>query len=310
MKYNKTIKIIAIVISLVGCSGRDSNEPKSMQVIAKVNDNEITIHQLNMELASRNLPSNIDNATLREKVLDDLVSQTLLVEKAYELKLDRKPKVMQAIERAKTQVLAEAYLQHFLAAPEKPSDQEIKKFYDSHPELFSQRKVYQIEELLFDNSLESSQLQEQLSKAKNFEEIINWVKKNKIKAKGKSITRSAEKISTPILLKIKDKKVQSGDLIEGPNGKLLIWVSNSVDQPISLETAKQQIAQHLIVQKRKEAVKAEVERLRAMANVQYVGQIKSGDSNVDNTSNDATGDKIENAAGDEKYIDKGILGLK
>src|ERR1019366_4323631 len=83
----------------------------SYQVVARVNTKEITILQLNAALAQ--VP-NVTAETAKAAsgpLLERLIEQELLVQKAQDAKLDRNPQVAQAMEAAKRQVLATAYLQ-------------------------------------------------------------------------------------------------------------------------------------------------------------------------------------------------------
>src|SRR3974390_2470128 len=96
----------------------------SSQVAVKVNKDEITVLQLNQQL--QRLPAGVpqdqrDEATRR--VIVALIDQQLMAQQAIEHKLDREPDVLSALESARQQLLAQAYVQRVLAAQAKPSDQ-------------------------------------------------------------------------------------------------------------------------------------------------------------------------------------------
>ena len=112
-----------------------------------MNKEEITVHQLNNAMAQfRNLNEDQQKAVTKQ-VLERMVDQELLVQKAIEKKLDRDPRIMQAIEASKRQILSQAYIDQLTQQAQKPTTEEVKKFYDARPELFSDRKIYRLQEL-------------------------------------------------------------------------------------------------------------------------------------------------------------------
>ncbi|MDP0972048.1 SurA N-terminal domain-containing protein, partial [Klebsiella pneumoniae] len=74
---------------------------KASQTAAKVNKEEITVHQINFVLQRQQglKPEQAEEAG--RQVLERLVDQELAVQKAQELKLDRDPRVVQQVEAAK-----------------------------------------------------------------------------------------------------------------------------------------------------------------------------------------------------------------
>src|SRR6267143_837896 len=83
---------------------------------------------------------------------------------------------MLAIEAAKSEILARAYLQEVAAAQERPTPDEVKKYYAEHPELFAQRRLYVLEEIaLAQTSSITPALRERVAKANSMQEIADRV---------------------------------------------------------------------------------------------------------------------------------------
>ena len=85
---------------------------------------------------------------IRREILDKLVDQELAVEQAVEKKLDRSPEVLMAIENARREILARAYVEQITASMPKPTVDEAKKYYAENPQLFAERRIYNIQEIV------------------------------------------------------------------------------------------------------------------------------------------------------------------
>jgi hypothetical protein len=114
IKRRQTVWLLGGIawLLLAGCAQKD--EKSQTQVLARVNNAEITVLELNSVLSQRpDLKGDSNNQ--RQQALDYLVDQEVLVQKAADLKLDQEPAVLAAIEAGRRQVLAAA------AAPPNPA---------------------------------------------------------------------------------------------------------------------------------------------------------------------------------------------
>ena len=113
-----------LAVTALGCSKKDDQKPAT-QVAARVNGDEITVHQINNVLArTPNIPPEAVPQVKRE-ILNRLVDQQIARQQAGE-KLDRTPNIVQAIEAMKTDILARAYLEQVAAAQAQVTPEEIK----------------------------------------------------------------------------------------------------------------------------------------------------------------------------------------
>ena len=107
-----------------------------------MNKEEITVHQINFVLAQQRALAPEQAASASRQVLERLIDQELALQKAADQKIDRDPRVVQQLEAARREIIARAYLEKIAAGAPKPTPQEIKAYYDAHPALFSDRRVY------------------------------------------------------------------------------------------------------------------------------------------------------------------------
>ena len=114
------LAVTAVTLSalLVACGG--DKEKKATQVAAKVNKEEITVHQINFVLARQAglKPEQKDEAS--RLILENLINKELVYQKAVEQKVDRDPNVLEAIEMTKRELVVQAYLEKVAAGARPP----------------------------------------------------------------------------------------------------------------------------------------------------------------------------------------------
>ncbi|MCB2487481.1 hypothetical protein KQ783_15645, partial [Listeria monocytogenes] len=77
--------------------------------LASVTGEEITVLQLNEEMQRAGVPA-AQQQTASKQLLPALIDRELLESAAAKEKIDRDPKVRQAIERARSLIIAQAYM--------------------------------------------------------------------------------------------------------------------------------------------------------------------------------------------------------
>jgi EpsD family peptidyl-prolyl cis-trans isomerase len=263
--------LVLAALLLSACGAKDDKKPAT-QAAARVNGAEITVHQVNQILARVSGVTEETAPRARREVLDRLVDQQLAVEQAQEKKLDRQPEVMAALEAARREVLSRAYFDQLIAAKGKPTPEEAKKYYADHPELFAQRRIYNLQELLVEkNETLQPALRDKVSAAKSMEEVVAWLKEKGVRFAAQGGVRAAEQIPLevlPTLHQARDGQVIVG---AGPQGMTIMRIASSQSAPVDEATALPRILQFLANQRNKETVEAEMKRLRETAKVEYLG---------------------------------------
>lgn len=259
------------VLVLAGCG---DEKKVATQVAAKVNKEEISVHQINNVLGrAGNLPPEQMKVASRQ-VLDRLVDQELLVQKATEKKLDREPKTMQAIESARRDILARAYMESAVAALAKPTPAEVGEFYAKRPELFSERRLYNIQEMTVGGKPDEllPRLQEQLGKAKSLAEIAAWLKSQDIPFNGNATTKAAEQLPLELLPRFHQMKDGQIGVVPSKDGVLIVQLMASRAAPLDQTAATPFIEQFLMNQKKIETSNKELKQLREVAKIEYLGE--------------------------------------
>jgi EpsD family peptidyl-prolyl cis-trans isomerase len=315
-----SILLVSIGLGLVACGSKDA-EKSATQIAAKVNSGEVSVHQINYLLSRTNTGANTAEMApkIRREILDRLVDQELAVEQAIEKKLDRSPDVLMAIENARREILARAYVEQITAAVTKPTVDEAKKYYAEHPQLFAERRIYNIQEIVLPATAGvADELRKMLESGKSMEDIAGWLKGKDIKFAGGSATRPAEQIPLELLPKIHPLKVGEGLIMQNPQSVTVMRLAASQSVPVSEEVALPRIQQFLGNQRGAEAAKQQFKELKAKAKITYMGEFADTDKNA--TSQPATVPAASTAGGGSDRsapnstadiaVEKGIAGLK
>ena len=257
-------------VLLVGCGEK---KDKASQTAAKVNKDEITVHQINFVLQQqRNIkPEQADAAS--KQILERLVDQQLALQKADEQKVDRDPRVVQQLEAARREILARAYLERVGDAAAKPTPDEIKKYYADKPALFSERRIYSIQEIAIEAKPEQVLvLREKLAAAKNVSEFVEYLKANDFRFAGNQAVRAAEQLPLSSLDTFAKMKDGQATMVPANNGVQVIVLAGSRVQPVTEEQARPAIEQFILNDRKRKLVDEDMKALRAAAKIEYIGK--------------------------------------
>jgi EpsD family peptidyl-prolyl cis-trans isomerase len=323
--------LILVAATLSGC-GDKAKEKKPGQALASVNGEEVTVLQLNEELQRAGVTAAQQDAASKQ-LLQVLIDRQLLQEAAAKENLDRDPKVMQAIDRAKSLIIAQAYLQKRIGNVARPAPAEVEDYFNKHPQFFSNRKQFSMNELVIAANDLTPEVRSAADSAKSLEEVAVWLDAHKIKYGRTQVTRSTADV--PPQLSDKLLGMPKGQLFvvkEGPRA-MFISVAEVKDAPVSLQVASGQIEQFLMKKKNQELAAAELQRLRGGAKIEYLNKSmmpdpKSGTlpAGAGASSAVAGGDPASGASAapgaeapapaengngtDKAALDRGVAGLK
>jgi EpsD family peptidyl-prolyl cis-trans isomerase len=311
MKSSLAATAAFLSLALAACNHDHEAIPAS-QVIARVNGNEISVHRLNDMLARIPVPPKEEVPALRRQVLDKLVDQEIAVQQAIDAKLDRKPEVLSAIESAKRDILARAYLDQAASALPKPSAEEVSKYYSQHPELFSERRIYQLQQISVPVSAMSIAQLRDMANGKTMMQIADILRQQKVQFGADSAVRPAEQIPLETLPRINQMK--DGETTVLPSGQVsvILHLLASQPAPVSQDQAVQQIQRYLMNQKANEFVAAQMKELRGKAKIDLVGEFAAdaAKSGAGTQSQDVKTGAGSGAALTKDNVERGVSGLK
>lgn len=144
MNRSAGIIIALAALSLAGC-GKEATG----QVAAVVNGEEITLQEINAELASRPVPEGVDKKLVQQAALQKIVERRLLAQAAREDGLDQTPDYLLRERQLRDALLVQLMGQRAERALKVPDQQEIDRFIADNPLMFGERKVLTIDRIQF-----------------------------------------------------------------------------------------------------------------------------------------------------------------
>ena len=259
---SRFIALLTATWLLAGCS--DAKPGGSGQVIARVNGQEISVHQLNRLIAQRGETT----PAQRHEMTEHLIERELAVQQALADKLDRQPEVMLRLEEARRDALATAWAERQAENLTPPSQNDIARYYAEHPGLFADRKLYRLQELAL--PADAPQIEEmatRLQRGERLPELRTWLRRTGARFSDQNIVRPAEQL--PIEAVERLLRVAPGGTVAFRSARALtVYQLESAEPlPVTRLAAEGVIRTYLVTQSRNQIIGNEIQRLRKSADV-------------------------------------------
>ena len=270
---------------LAGCGAKENG---ATQTAARVNKDEITVHQIGAQLSQQAVKPELVQEAERQ-ILERLISRELAVQKAIDLKLDREPKVVQAIDSARQEIIARAYADKLGEGAARPTSSDVKKYYDEHPALFSDRKIYQLQEVGVEaDAKQIEALKAALVQIKTPDELVTYLKANNLKFASNQSVRAAEQLPLPVL-PVLARMTEGQSLInQTAKGVQIVILRGVRSQPVDAERASRAIEQFLLNEQKRKLMADDMKALRAAAKIEYRGRFAASAPLPADTTRQAT----------------------
>jgi peptidyl-prolyl cis-trans isomerase C len=263
-----TASVIFVLSATVAGCGRGDN-PRVSQAVAKVDGYEVTVHEVNDVLSRLTPQASSTPEKLQANALATVIDRRLLVAQATKAKLDRNPETMQALATAHDEVLAQAYMRSLLTAGGSAAAG-VKEYYDQNPQLFANRKLYVMKQIVVTDPDPSGELAKVVDASQSIEQVAAWLQSKSIKFEHSTTNRSTADFPPQLVAnldKLADKKLF---VIKQPGRDTIASLTFIKDIPVSLAEASEDIQRYLSNEKAQTVVADELKRLRAAAKIEYL----------------------------------------
>jgi EpsD family peptidyl-prolyl cis-trans isomerase len=278
--------VLAGLTLLAGCSKEKAGDPT--QIAAKVNKGEISVHQVQFALQRQPRLVAAQPQTAARRVLDSLIEQELAAQAARSDGLETDPAVVQAMEAAKREVLARAFQDRLAAKAVSASSDEVDAYYDSRPALFSERRLYTLQEFALDVADDDlPRVQAALKDAKGVEATGTALGKAGVRFRARQLAQAAEDLPFGVLDSVAKLAVGESVLTQQPGGARVYVILHAQAAPVSRNLSKAAIEAYLLADRKRVLVAQEMKALRERAQIVYQGTFASAASAASATASAA-----------------------
>ena len=271
------VALAAMAVTLLaGCGQKKDVAPADAgggEVVAKVNGDDVTASQLTIALQKqRGMRPDAGDAASKV-VLDQLIDEQIVAQKAVAAKLDKDPKVVAQIEAARRDILARRFIESAAETASKPADDAVQKFYDGRPALFAQRKMYTLQRVdIQAPDTRRSEIDARVSALKTPAELTDWLKSQKLVFTTKQEQDASEQLPPVVLEKLATMAAGQSMVVPSQFGVSAITLVSSAAAPKALADARPAIEQFLANQGRREVIMNLQKTIRDGAKVEYEGR--------------------------------------
>lgn len=253
-----------------GCGAHQGTAGAVTQAVARVNGHELTVSQLNREML-KNGSDQEDPVRARQVALERLITKELIIQAAESEKLDREAGVRAQIEESRRRVLARAYAEQKIFPSDQLDDAQLREFYEAHPLLFKNRRVYHAEVLtIADSASVPSQVTSQLTQSRTVDSLRALLGRYGIAPQQRSIVRAAEDLPENWLPTLASTSVGDVVPLKDAGGQLQVMLLTAVDAaPIAFDEARPWITRYLQARRNEDALKSYIAKQRTSARIEY-----------------------------------------
>jgi len=258
---------LALLAGVTGCGAHQGS--RTSQVVATVNDEEITVMQLNQLFRTSGVSE--VTAETRRGALESLTDEALLVQAAIKSDIHRDPQFVQALEQARRRLLVQYFAERVVYPRTPVSSEDVTEYYRKQPLLFANRREFRLTTFLADQADLTPPVSAELNNVGSVEQLRAVLDAHAIKYVTQMVSVPPEQLPIDELPSF--EKAHVGDVLysQQAGGKTLLMAVTAIedDVPLSLERARPMIEEYLRNSRNREAAERYLKSARATAKIAY-----------------------------------------
>lgn len=145
---NTRITLLAgLALALAACA--DKQPLPDGQVVATIDGKDITIHELNAEVALLRASESTPRKLVEQVALARVIERKMLTNEARKRKLDASPQFLLARSRAEEGLMVQALQADIQSKVPAPTREAAQKFIEDNPQVFADRKLFTVDQIQF-----------------------------------------------------------------------------------------------------------------------------------------------------------------
>lgn len=205
------------------------------QVVASVNGEDITVHELNAELAFAKVPRDGDRKQFEAAALQRIIDRKIVADIAREQGLDKTQNYVLQKLRAEDMLLVSMLQRQIAGKVGTPSRVDAEQYVEAHPGMFADRMIYSVDQILFRPN--DTQMLKDISDLKSIDDLQNYLNAKQVRFRRAPGTLDAARMDPAILTQI--RKLPDGEVFVVPlRGELVAsTITGSRAEPLVGEPA-------------------------------------------------------------------------
>ena len=274
MKRRSCLLAAASCLLLAACESSSRDLAKSTQVVARVNDKEITTSYVQRRLSNLSalLRKKLRNEKRLQEFIDSLVAKELLLQAAREAKLDKSAAFVNRVRDYKKDLLAQLFVQKKLMEEKiRVSDQEVQDYYQSHQDDFKGQPELRLSNIFLVSEVQARDVLKQIKAGEDFAKLAREKSANRATAARGGDMGFLRKWQLPATVAgeiFSLKPGQVSDIIPSEFGYTIVKVTDErMGEDVPLEKVAAAIKRKLFREKQRRVVQQMVRELKKKARI-------------------------------------------
>ena len=264
---------ILCTIGLTACNSQQAaaptTPPKVGQVIARVGNEDVTIHELQNEYRNAGISSDRITEPLTRAALQEITRRKLLAQKAITAGLDREPTVLLDLLRMREQVLAAALVQRDTQARVAGLGRtEIERFMNANADRFGRRVRFDVDQITVGSAAIRPEFLDEIKDATSLDVIEAKIKDLRIPYNRGAGAVFTGEIPAELVEKLRNRKGTDVFFVRSGQTGSFFKVRDEAADPLAGEDARVR-AQGMM---RTEAAQAEIVKKAEETQITYFGE--------------------------------------
>jgi peptidyl-prolyl cis-trans isomerase C len=207
----------------------------------------------------------------KSMILDQMISEKLLIQEAKNMGLEEDNNVLEQIEKMTEQILVQVLMEREILDKVEVKDEEISEYYEQNKDSFTEKEQVHLYNILLETEEEAQDVLEQLKAGKDFSEIAKEKSTGPSAAQGGDLGYLSK---GTIILEIEEVVFalvleELSEVIKTDFGFHILKITEKKPETIkALEEVKEDIIQTLLPDKQKDAFENLLEELKSKSEIE------------------------------------------
>ena len=238
-------------------------------ILASISGQTITLGEFNQ--LWEQVPEDYKLQLDKSMVLDQMISEKLLIQEAKDMGLGEDKDVLEQIKKMTEQILVQALIEREILNKLKVNDEEVLEYYEQNKDSFTEKEQVHLYNILLETEEEAQDILEQLKAGGDFSEIAKEKSTGPSAAQGGDLGYLSKGTIIPEIEEVVFalELEELSEVIKTDFGFHILKITEKKPETVkTLEEVKEDIIQTLLPNKQKEAFENLLEELKSKSEIE------------------------------------------